>query len=153
MRCSRVSDMQMTALMLNNVSFQDLGSLRRHSSISSLNQTENAVFLRSLKSWFYQIIKPSAVFNRNFIHSNTDWFSSQISSPLPHLLDNNYLAGFMAEGKSLLPCQPFPPQSMVVFGERRGSHRTGLERVHVFISDVVKMLHVKHENNDGNQIL
>lgn len=63
----------------------------------------------------------------NFIHSNTNWFSSQISSLFAHLPDNNYLTDFMAEWKSLLPCQPFP-QSMVVFWweGRKPLHRVGM---------------------------
>lgn len=90
-------------------------------------QTEN-MMLSIMK------LKPSAIF------SIISFIQIEIGFPLilslfPHLLDNNYLVDFMAEGESPLPCQPFP-QSMVIMGERGGSHFTRLECVHAFIVHV-----------------
>ncbi len=119
--------LQMTAVLLNNVSFcsftfRDASKgIQRH-----VNQTANAISLRSANSEIpiLSITKrmPSAVFTMTLL-SQTNWFSSQISSLFAHLLDNNYLVDFMAEGKSLL-CQPFP-ESMVVFVRWEGEASQG----------------------------
>lgn len=71
------------------------------------NSKRNFSITASFEILILSVIKALSSLQYNFIESNTNWFSSPISSPFAHLLDNNYLAHFMAEGKSLLPCQPF----------------------------------------------
>lgn len=92
--------MQTTAAVLNNVSYYSFkfGKASKGIQIYPLIERVNA-FFKELRDpdFINHEAKAISSLQYHFIHSETNWFSSPISSLVPHLLDNNYLADFMAE--------------------------------------------------------
>lgn len=82
-------------------------------SVSFLDQTANTISLVTLKRQNYDFINHKAdalkcpAFLRIFFFMLLPIGSPQILSLVAPRLDNNYLTDFIAEGESLLPCQPF----------------------------------------------